>query len=309
MGTSIAGAETLYYNQCAYCCRIQLGDCAWQREGTRVDDFMAYLPTDRRAALAYGATLPERAHGAVMFADVTGFTPLAEALAQNLGSRQGAEELTTLLNRVYSALITQIEQFGGSVVGFSGDAITCWFDDTGIGSWELGVGAAPPAASSQLPTPAALRALAAALAMRRAMSDFAAIPTPSGATATLMVKVALAAGPIRRFLIGDPQIQVLEVLAGRTLDRLSAAAHLAEHDDVVVDTTTLAQFESPLRVAGWRLETETQQRAAIIADLPLAVAQAPWPAPLADRLSDGQLRPWVLPAVYARVRHSADPFL
>ncbi len=97
---------------------------------------MAYLPTDRRVALACGATLPEHAHGAVMFADITGFTPLAEFLAQALGSRQGAEELTTLLNRVYSALITQIERFGGSVVGFSGDAITCWFDD--LGSWGIG---------------------------------------------------------------------------------------------------------------------------------------------------------------------------
>jgi hypothetical protein len=78
--------------------------------------------------------------------------------------------------------------------------------------------------------------------MRRAMSDFAAIPTPSGTTVALMVKIAVAAGPIRRFLIGDPQIQVLEVLAGRTLNRLSDAAHLAERDDVVVDTITLAQF-------------------------------------------------------------------
>ncbi len=90
------------------------------------------------------------------------------------------------------------------------------------------------------------------------MADFAALPTLSGATATLMVKVAVAAGSIRRFLIGDPQIQVLEVLAGRTLDRLSAAAHLAERDDVVVDTATLAQFEAPLRVVGWRFEAETQ---------------------------------------------------
>jgi predicted ATPase/class 3 adenylate cyclase len=267
-----------------------------------VDDLEVYLPPDRRAALACGATLPEHTHGAAMFADITGFTPLAEALAQNLGARHGAEALTALLNQVYSALITQLERFGGSVVGFSGDAITCWFDD-------MGVGAALPALNSQRPPPGVLRALAAALAMRRAMNDFAAIPTPSGATATLMVKIAVAAGPIRRFLIGDPQIQVLDVLAGGTLNRLSDAAHLAERDDVVVDTMTLAWLEPPLRVAGWRLETETQQRAAIIAELLVAVDQVPWPARLADRLSDGQLRPWVLPAVYARVRHSADPFL
>jgi len=277
-----------------------------------VDDLGVYLPIDRRAALVGGTTLPDRAHGAVMFADVTGFTPLAEALAQGLGPRRGAEELTALLNQVYSALITQIEQFGGSVVGFSGDAITCWFDeDMRREARDLRLEQTTSQASSLTPhaSSAAARALAAALAMQRAMTAFAAISTPAGATAALMVKVAVVAGPIRRFLIGDPQIQVLEVLAGRTLDRLAAAAHLAERDDVVVDMATLGQFEAPLRVAAWRIEAETQQRAAVIAELPLTVAQAPWPAMSADQLRDDQVRPWVLPAVYSRVRHSADPFL
>jgi hypothetical protein len=117
--------------------------------GGWVDDLNVYLPTDRRAALAYGTTLPEHAYGAAMFADVTGFTPLAEALTQDLGPRHGAEELTALLNQVYSALITQIERFGGTVVGFSGDAITCWFDDTGVGGWELGIGTAHSTPNSQ----------------------------------------------------------------------------------------------------------------------------------------------------------------
>jgi predicted ATPase/class 3 adenylate cyclase len=264
-----------------------------------LNELSAYIAQDRREALARGGDLPNRTSGAALFADVTGFTPLAEALALAHGPRRGAEELTALLNQVYSALIIQIEQFGGSVIGFSGDAITCWFDD---GGWESG-------AHARFPTPASLRALAAALAMKRAMTAFAAIPIPSGATAALMVKIAIAAGPIRRFLIGDPQIQVLEILAGRTLDLLAAAAHVAEHDDVVVDELTLARIKAPLHVAAWRIESETQQRAAIIADLPFAVAPAPWPAWPANRLSDDQMRPWAPPAVYARVRHSADPFL
>jgi len=285
-----------------------------------VDDLSVYLPIDRRAALLHGAMLPDRAHGAVMFADITGFTPLAESLVQALGSRRGAEELTALLNQVYSALISQIEQFGGSVVGFSGDAITCWFDDSDAGRGTqdertsitlsnvrdtAGTHASLVFGASSAP----LRALAAALAMQQAMTAFAAIPIRAGATATLMVKVAVAAGPIRRFLIGDPQIQVLEVLAGRTLDRLALAAHLAERDDVVVDQATLAQIEPPPRVAAWRLDTETQQRAAVIAELPLLVTPTPWPTMHADRLPDAIVRPFVPPVVYARVRHSADPFL
>jgi len=67
------------------------------------DHLRAYIPQDRRHALARGVDLPDRTHGAVMFADVTGFTRLAEALSQSLGPRRGAEELTTLLNQVYTA--------------------------------------------------------------------------------------------------------------------------------------------------------------------------------------------------------------
>ena len=86
-----------------------------------------FIPEDRRRALATGKTLPERTYGAVLFADISGFTPLTEALGRTLGPRRGAEVLTERLNRVYTALIDAVEHWGGSVIGFSGDAIACWF--------------------------------------------------------------------------------------------------------------------------------------------------------------------------------------
>jgi len=39
-----------------------------------------------------------------------------------------AEELTAQLNRVFQALIDELHRFGGHVIYFSGDAITCWID-------------------------------------------------------------------------------------------------------------------------------------------------------------------------------------
>jgi class 3 adenylate cyclase len=48
-----------------------------------------YLPQDRLRALGRGETLPDRASGAALFADISGFTPLTEALTQQLGSRRG----------------------------------------------------------------------------------------------------------------------------------------------------------------------------------------------------------------------------
>ena len=91
--------------------------------------------------------MPDRVRGAALFADISGFTALTEALANELGPQRGAEELTANLNRVFHALIAELERFGGHVIYFSGDAITCWLDgDDGA------------------------RATACALAMQRTMS-------------------------------------------------------------------------------------------------------------------------------------------
>ena len=88
---------------------------------------IAYLPIDRSLALAEGRELPEWADGTVLVADISGFTPLTEMLAQRLGDKRGAEVLTDYLNQVYDSLIAELSAYGGVVIGFSGDAITCWF--------------------------------------------------------------------------------------------------------------------------------------------------------------------------------------
>src|SRR3974390_1571497 len=90
--------------------------------------FGAYIPVDRRHALARGEALPDRTHGSALFADISGFTPLAEALTRTLGARRGSEELTVHLNSVYQALIQEVDRYRGSVIAFAGDAITCWFE-------------------------------------------------------------------------------------------------------------------------------------------------------------------------------------
>ena len=88
----------------------------------------AYIAGDRRRALSEGRELPDRVHGAAIFADISGFTTVTEALVAELGPQRGAEELTANLNRVFHAVIDDLDRFGGNVVYFSGDAVTCWLD-------------------------------------------------------------------------------------------------------------------------------------------------------------------------------------
>src|SRR3954469_11678180 len=171
----------------------------------------AYIASDRRHAIAEGRELPEHARGAALFADISGFTQLTEALAAELGGHRASEELTAHLNRIFHALIAEVHAYGGSVIYFSGDAITCWFDgDEG------------------------LRAVAAAFAMQDALAREGRIATRAS-TVSLGMKVAVAAGSARRFLVGDPDVQLLDALAGGVIDRLATAEQHAGQGEVIVD--------------------------------------------------------------------------
>ena len=252
-----------------------------------MDLLSAYLPMDRRQALYRNKPLPERTAGAAIFADISGFTPLTELLSRELGPQRGAEELTHYLNQVYDALINQLHRFGGSVIGFSGDAITCWLDgDNGE------------------------RAVACALAMQAEMRSFSQVKTAPGTVVSLELKTAVSVGAVRRFLVGDPGLQVIEVLCGEPLDRLAAAEHQARRGEVVVDAQTAAANggiarssakpaagSSPHRTRSWC--RSSSERSAIDPGLRC----------LSGKLSSKRVRPWLLKAVYDRLQQGQGEFL
>ncbi|MBL8057878.1 MAG: AAA family ATPase [Anaerolineales bacterium] len=63
----------------------------------------------------------ERYPCVALFADVSGFTPLAERLSSR--GPQGVEELSRLLNTYFGQLIDLIADHGGDIVKFAGDAL------------------------------------------------------------------------------------------------------------------------------------------------------------------------------------------
>ena len=253
----------------------------------------AYLPADRRRALYHNRTLPAEALGTVLFVDISGFTPLTESLARNLGRSSGAEVLTRTLNAVYQALIDQANHQGGSVIGFAGDAITCWFD------------AADDAAQA-----AALRAATSALAMQREMERFAGYRVAPGIVADLAIKAALASGPVHRLLAGDPAIQVIEVLAGAPLERMAAAEHVADRGELVADSETVRLLDSRAAVGVWR-RGEDGLPVAVLSRLvrPHAAPHFETPPAPAFDLPDATVRSWLLPPVWANLAAGEERFL
>lgn len=245
-----------------------------------------YIPIDRCRAIIDGTDLPDCTEGAALFADISGFTPLTESLLRTLGARRGAEELTQQLNMVYNALIAEVYRYQGTVIGFSGDAITCWMDgDDGR------------------------RATACALAMQQAMTRFAALPTPSGETVSLAMKAAIATGPVRRFVVGDPKIQYIDVLAGATLDRMGSAEGQAERGEIVLDPQTATLLNKHLLVSAWRSGQEGAAPFAVVSGLAHTVPDMPWTEIDASVLNREQVRPWIMPPVYERLQVGQEQFL
>lgn len=104
--------------------------------GKTVEIYSRYLPDlilEKVGAVGAleGAT-GERFTCAVMFADISGFTPLTQRLAAE-GS-QGAEKLTRILNGYFSRLIELVDRHGGDILKFAGDSlIAIWRADDEAG--------------------------------------------------------------------------------------------------------------------------------------------------------------------------------
>ncbi len=169
-------------------------------------DLAPFLPVDRLHALLVGQPIPTEIEGSALFADISGFTALAERLSRELGQERGAEELNTQVNYTFVGLIDATDRYRGSVLRFSGDALTVWF-------------AGPNHAA---------RAVTAALAMQAVMSAVAAV------LPDLRLKVGIGSGLGRRFLPGDPSMGVFDVLIGPAITRMAEAEGLAEPGRIVI---------------------------------------------------------------------------
>lgn len=253
-----------------------------------------YVPIDRRRAASVSREGTDRTEGAALFADLSGFTRLTQALASAYGPYRGAEELTGYLARAYEALIGAVHAEHGATVGFSGDAVTCWFEgDDGR---------------------AAVRA---GFAMQHALAELPPALAGRPEEVQLAVKVAVVHGRARRFLVGDPSIQRIDVLAGHTLDRLAACERSTRPGEVVVDLHLRNALDLPSRTE--RRDEATGLHVAVLdapasTPTPLQYEPAAGPDPTGDPSVDSAedsvaddaadaawAATWVLPAVRERM--------
>ncbi len=183
-------------------------------------DLVPFLPVDRLHAILNNQDLPPTSEGTALFADISGFTGLAERLGDELGPERGAEELNSQVNYTFVGLIDAVDRYHGSVLRFSGDGFTAWFTDEN----------------------SAIHAATASLAMQAVMQAVtAALPD-------LRLKIGLGTGTARRFLPGDPAMGIFDVLAGPAVTRMTQAEKMAEPGQIVICAETSAVLGGQLKV-------------------------------------------------------------
>jgi class 3 adenylate cyclase/tetratricopeptide (TPR) repeat protein len=156
--------------------------------------------------------------GSVLFADLSGFTALSEKLSSR--GKQGAEEVSAIINQLFGAMLEEIHTYRGSLLKFGGDAITAFFD------------------AATLDEQHAALACRAALAMQERMAnEFATLKTPAG-TFQLRLRIGVHSGRVFAAQVGDAE-HIELVVTGRNINRVALAQEIAEPGEVVVSGAAL----------------------------------------------------------------------
>jgi class 3 adenylate cyclase/tetratricopeptide (TPR) repeat protein len=155
--------------------------------------------------------------GSLLFFDITGFTPLTERLARR--GREGAEELSNLLDTVFSQLLMDAEDEGGDLLKWGGDALLLLFDGADHGR----------------------RAARAGLRMHRVLAQIGRAKTSIGRV-KLGASAGVESGPVHLILAGNPAVRRDLVLLGPTATAVTMLEHAAGTGDVLVGDATAAEL-------------------------------------------------------------------
>ncbi len=160
--------------------------------------------------------------GSLLFADISGFTPMSERLSR-IG-REGAEEITGIVNRYFSAMMTILREYDGYLVKFGGDAL-------------LGLFLEPNSAR---------RAVQAAVKMQAAMHEFAELHTSQGVF-PLRMKIGLRKGRFFSAQLGNAE-NMEYMLFGSDVNATALAEGAAVAGEVLIDRDTHTALDVPCQV-------------------------------------------------------------
>ena len=179
------------------------------------------LPYVPRLAVDWLAHAPEETFrevdGTMVFIDISGFTKLSERLAA--AGKQGAENLTDILNGVFTRLLDLSYERGGGLVKFGGDALLLLFTGDSHAS----------------------RACEAAVLMREELREIGRVATPSG-TVRLRMSVGVHSGKFHFFLVGQSHRELL--LSGPAATHTVEMEGTADAGEILISKATAALIDA-----------------------------------------------------------------
>lgn len=203
-----------------------------------------------RAGGPHGARMEIRP-AAVLFADLAGFTALAEGLS--LQGPRGAEELSRIIDAHFGRLTDIVLAAGGDILAFAGDAA--------LVAWPADEGADPVAAVTA----------AAACGLR--LQETGDLP----ATGSLRMRISVGVGPLAHLRVGGVSGRWLSLAHGAPIAQAAAADRLARGGEVILSPEAAAVLErgaegSPLEGGALRL---ARLRTPVVSITPRPVAPDP----------------------------------
>ena len=172
----------------------------------------------------------ERFGAAVLFADIRGFTAIADRLARQ--GQVGAEHLADLLNDCFGQLIKVVHEHGGEVTKFAGDALLALWP---VSQDVARLGPEAREALSQM----VIRAAQCGLAIQETLDIIEA----SDGT-QLRLQVGIGAGDVYSVHLGGVLNRWEFLLSGTPLAQMSQAKEVARPGQVVLSPEAWSLIES-----------------------------------------------------------------
>ncbi|MEA3018579.1 MAG: hypothetical protein QOI47_103, partial [Actinomycetota bacterium] len=181
-------------------------------------DLTPYSP---RLLLQWDDDAPGASHraidGTLVFADVSGFTRLSERLARS-GGRAGAEEMGSVVDRLFDELLTAAALRGGEMLKYGGDAALLFFRGEHH----------------------AARAAAGAADMQRRLREVGRIETQAGVV-RLRMSVGMNSGSFDLFKVGRVHEEL--IIAGPATTETARMEAAADPGEILVSASTAALLD------------------------------------------------------------------
>lgn len=161
--------------------------------------------------------------GTLLFADVSGFTAMSEKLSEV--GKEGAEELTRILNSYFSAMLDIAESYGGDLLKFGGDAMLILFHGKEH----------------------AARSVYCAQRMQKAMTAFSRLTTTRGVF-QLRMSIGINSGEFFLAGVGTVGDRMACVFTGRMVNQTAVVETAASATEIFIGPLTYGELQGRVTV-------------------------------------------------------------